>query len=319
MAAKTMTVLLTGANGFVGSALCAALVRAQVRVRIAVRHPVVALPGVELARIATIGPQTPWTDALPDCNTVIHLAARAHVMREEAVDPLAAYRSVNTDGTLHLARQAAMAGVQRFVFLSSIKVNGEATTAGRAFHASDQPRPQDPYGTSKWEAEQGLHQIAKDTGMEVVIIRPPLVYGPGVKANFAALLRAVSNKLPLPLGAIHNLRSLVGLDNLVDLILTCTTHPAAAQQTFLASDGEDLSTTDLVRRMARALGQPSRLLPVPMWLLQAGASLVGKGAAAQRLCGNLQVDIQHTRDVLGWAPPVSVDEGLRRTVKGMQP
>ena len=314
-----MTVLVTGANGFVGAALCATLARKPVRLRVAVRHPVAALPGVEVAAINSIGPQTLWADALQGCDTVVHLAARAHVMREEAVDPLAAYRSVNTDGTLHLARQAAAAGVRRFVFLSSIKVNGEATTPGHAFRASDTAHPQDPYGTSKWEAEQGLHQIAQDTGMEVVTIRPPLVYGPGVKANFAALLRAVANQLPLPLGAIHNLRSLVGLDNLVDLILTCTTHLAAAQQTFLVSDGEDLSTTELVRCMARAMGQPSRLLPVPAWLLQAGARLMGQGAAAQRLCGHLQVDIQHTRDVLGWTPPVTFNEGLRRTVAAMQP
>lgn len=314
-----MTVLVTGANGFVGSALCATLARTPKRLRLALRHPKAALPGVDVATIEAIGPHTPWTHALQDCDTVIHLAARAHVMREAAHDPLAAYRNVNTAGTLHLARQAAAAGVQRFIFLSSIKVNGEATAPGQAFRASDTHRPQDPYGTSKWEAEQGLHHIAQDTGMEVVVIRPPLIYGPGVKANFAALLRAISNKRPLPLGAIHNLRSLVGLGNLVDLILTCTTHPSAAQQTFLVSDGEDLSTTDLIRRIARAMGQPSRLLPVPVWLLQAGASLVGQGAAVQRLCGNLQVDIQHTRDVLGWTPPVTLDEELRRTVAAMQP
>lgn len=314
-----MTLLVTGANGFVGTALCTALVHGQVRVRAAVRHPVEVLTRMEVAAIESIGPHTPWADALQGCSTVIHLAARAHVMREEAHDPLAAYRSVNTAGTLNLARQAAAAGVRRFVFLSSIKVNGEATAPGQAFRASDSPHPQDPYGMSKWEAEQGLRQIAQDTGMEVTTIRPPLVYGPGVKANFAALLRAVTRKRPLPLGAIHNLRSLVGLDNLVDLIMVCTTHPAAAQQTFLASDGEDLSTTDLVRRMARALGQPSRLLPVPAWWLQAGARMVGQGAAAQRLCGNLQVDIRHTREVLGWTPPVSVDEGLRRAVVGLRP
>jgi nucleoside-diphosphate-sugar epimerase len=309
-----MTVLVTGATGFVGTSLCASLARTSTPMRVAVRHTGATVPGVDIATIDAIGPHTLWSHALQDCETVVHLAARAHVMREKASDPLASYRSVNTAGTLHLARQAAASGVRRFIFLSSIKVNGEATVPGQAFRADDTARPQDPYGTSKWEAEQGLQQIAQDTGLEVVVIRPPLVYGPGVKANFAALLKAISQKLPLPLGAIHNLRSLVSVDNLVDLIITCVTHPAASQQTFLVSDGEDLSTTELVRRMAHALNQPSRLLPIPAWMLVAAANLVGRGAAAQRLCGNLQVDIQHTRNVLNWTPPFTVDEGLRRTV-----
>ena len=217
---------------------------------------------------------------------------------------------------MSLARMAAKEGVKRFIFISSVKVNGESTRPGRAFTEADAPNPQDAYGQSKHEAELGLRQLAADTGMEVVIIRPPLVYGPDVKANFAALMRAVQRGCPLPLGAVHNQRSLVALDNLVDFIFTCISHPQAANQTFLVSDGQDLSTTELVRGMARAAGAPARLLPVPVWALQAGARLLGKEDAVERLCGNLQVDISKARSLLGWVPPVSLEEGLRRAVGG---
>ena len=241
-------------------------------------------------------------------------------MAERAHNPLVEFRRVNVDGTLNLGRQAAAAGVRRFVFVSSIKVNGEDTPSGRRFSNGDAPTPQDPYGISKMEAEQGLRQIAADTGMEVVIVRPPLVYGPGVKANFAALMRAVQRGIPLPLTSVtHNRRSFVALDNLVDLLITCIDHPAAANQTFLVSDGEDLSTADLLRRLGSAMEKPARLFPVPPSLLQLGANLLGKGDMAQRLLGNLQVDISHTRQTLGWTPPVSVDEGLRRAVAGLSP
>ena len=235
-------------------------------------------------------------------------------MEDTEADPLTAFRAVNVDGTLNLARQAAAAGVKRFLFVSSVKVNGESTPPERAFTEADAPNPQDAYGQSKHEAEQGLRQLSADTGMEVVIIRPPLVYGPGVKANFATLMRAVQRGWPLPLGAVHNQRSLVGLDNLVDFIITCITHPQAANQTFLVSDGQDLSSTELVRGMAQAAGVPTRLLPVPVGALQVGASLLGKGDAVQRLCGNLQVDMSKARILLGWVPPVSVEEGLRRAM-----
>jgi nucleoside-diphosphate-sugar epimerase len=255
---------------------------------------------------------TKWAQAVDGIDTVVHCAARVHVMRDLSGDPLAAFRCVNVDGTLNLARQAALAGVRRFVFISSVKVNGEGTPPGGAFSESDLPGPQDAYGQSKFEAEHGLRQLAVSTGMEVVIIRPPLVYGPGVKANFAALMRAVERGLPLPLGAVHNQRSLVALDNLVDLIVTCITSPQAANETFLVSDGHDLSTTDLVRRMAQAAGVASHLLPVPVWVLQASAALLGKREAVQRLCGNLRVDIGKARRLLGWTPPLNVDEGLRR-------
>lgn len=237
-------------------------------------------------------------------------------MHDTEADPLTAFRAANVDGTLNLARQAAAAGVKRFVFVSSIKVNGESTLPGRAFAEAEAPNPQDAYGLSKYEAERGLRQLSADTGMEVVIIRPPLVYGPGVKANFSSLMRSVQRGWPLPLGAVYNQRSLVSLSNLVDFIVTCITHPKAANATFLVSDGQDLSTTELVRGMAQAAGVPARLLPVPVWALQAGASLLGKGDAVQRLCGNLQVDISKARSLLGWVPPVSVEEGLRRVMKG---
>lgn len=316
-------ILVTGANGFVGRAICAELARRQYAVRSVVRGHRVSdsVSGAELSdriQLGDIGPATDWSGALAEAKAVVHLAARVHVMRDSSVDPLAAFRAVNVAGTLNLARQAAAAGVQRFLFMSSVKVNGECTQPGQAFTEADAPAPQDAYGVSKHEAELGLRQIAGESGMEVVIIRPPLVYGPGVKANFAALMRAVQGGWPLPLGAVHNRRSLVALDNLVDFIVTCLTHPQAANQTFLVSDGNDLSTPELVRGLARVAGVPARLLPVPVWALRAGTSLLGKGDAMQRLCGNLQVDISRARSLLGWAPPVSVDEGLRRAVAGMQ-
>jgi nucleoside-diphosphate-sugar epimerase len=236
-------------------------------------------------------------------------------MDDTATNPLDEFRKVNVDGTLNLARQAAQAGVERFVFISSIKVNGESTPLEQPFHADDVPMPVDAYGISKHEAEQALRQLADETGMEVVIIRPPLVYGAGVKANFYSMMRWLDKGIPLPLGAIHNQRSLVALDNLVDLILTCTQHPAAANQTFLVSDGEDLSTSELLRRMANALGKSATLLPIPAGWLQFGAALLGKSAVAQRLCGSLQLDIVKTRQLLNWTPPVSVTAALQQTAQ----
>ena len=262
-----------------------------------------------------ISPTTSWADALLDCRSVVHLAALAHVPLSRMDDALAACRAINTVATLNLARQAAAAGVQRFVFISSIKVNGEFTQAGRPFTASDPPAPQDAYAISKMEAEIGLREIADETGMELVIVRPPLVYGPGVKGNFAELMRWVARGIPLPLAGIENRRSLVALDNLVDLLLRCVEHPGAANQTFLVSDGEDLSTTDLLRRLAAAMGRPSRLFPLPQSWLRGAAALIGRGDAAARLCDSLQVDMTATREALGWTPPVGVDEGLRRAAR----
>jgi len=299
MSASADSILVTGASGFVGKALCEELLR-----RNALVAPI-KLAGAAPKKIAV---------ALRQCRAVVHLAARVHVMRDFAHDTLSEHRRINVDGTLALARQAAAAGVPRFVFISSVKVNGESTEAGCYFRPDDAPAPQDPYGISKMEAEIGLRQIAAETGMDVVIIRPPLVYGPGVKANFAALMRAVQRGWPLPLGAVHNQRSLVALGNLVDFIITCTTHSGAANQTFLISDGHDLSTTDLVRGMAQAAGVPSRLLSVPMPLLRLSGRLLGMADAIDRLCGNLQVDDSKGRTLLGWVPPLSVEEGLRRVV-----
>lgn len=309
-----MRVFVTGLNGWLATAVARQAIAGGHQVSGSARRP--AGPGA--VQMASLDGAMDWSAALSGIDAILHLAARVHIMDDPAANPLAAFRAVNTAGTLNLARQAAAAGVRRFVFVSSIKVNGESTESGHPFRHDDTPAPQDPYGISKREAEDGLREIAATTGMEVVIVRPPLVYGPGVRANFAAMIRAAKRGLLLPLGAVtHNRRSLVALDNLVDLLITCLDHPAAANQTFLASDGEDLSTTDLLRRLGQAMGRPARLFPVPPALLHAGAHLLGKGDVAQRLLGNLQVDIAHTRATLGWAPPITVDEGLRRAASGL--
>lgn len=315
-----MTTLVTGANGFVGSALCARLRRDGVPVRGAVRSLRSNPDGAEAFTISNLSSDTNWTEALSNVEQVVHLAARVHVMNDKSADPLAEFRRVNVEATAALARQAAGAEVRRFVFLSSIKVNGEFTEAGQPFTADDAPAPEDPYGVSKHEAEKLLRQIAAETGMEVVIIRPPLVYGPGVKANFESMMRWLARGVPLPLAAVtQNRRSLVALDNLVDLIVTCLQHPAAANQTFLVSDGEDLSTAELLKRLSAAMGQPARLFYLPLALLKLGASVSNKPDIYQRLCGSLQLDIAKTRHLLDWRPPVSVDEGLRRAAECFHP
>ncbi|MDO9268584.1 MAG: SDR family oxidoreductase [Methylobacter sp.] len=311
-----MNVLISGANGFIGKSLCAELLRQGQLVRAAVRlmrFDNLPIENAETTSIGVIDGETDWTHALLDINVVVHLAARVHLIKDNAVDPLDELRKVNVEGTWNLARQAAEAGVQRFIFISSIKVNGESTSLGRPYTTEDQPAPVDPYGISKLEAEESLRQLADETGMEVVIIRPPLVYGPGVKANFYNMMCWLEEGVPLPLGAIYNKRSFVALDNLVDLIVTCIEHPAAANRTFLAGDGEDLSTTELLQRMSKALGKPAKLFPMPIGVLKAAAILLGRRDMAQRLCNSLQVDISKTCDLLGWQPPVSVDDALKRT------
>ena len=310
-----MKILVTGANGFVGKSLSAELFGQGHTVQAAVRNKVAPIENVETTIVGEVNGNTDWSQSLAGVSTVVHLAARVHVMQDNSTDPLAEFRAVNVQGTLNLARQAAAAGVRRFVFLSSIKVNGEHTDLGSPFNADQTPAPQDAYGISKHEAELGLRGIAAETGMQVMIIRPPLIYGAGVKANFASLMRIVKRGVPLPLGlATHNRRSFVSLNNLVDFIITCIQHPNAANQTFLVSDGCDLSTTELLRRMGNALGKPARLIPVPVAVLEAGAALFGRRDVAQRLCGSLQVDITKAKELLGLMPPFDVDEGLRLTI-----
>lgn len=310
-------ILITGASGFVGEALVfKLLVDKKFR-------PVAAVRGA--SRLHGLCPVVPFdlTDAqtlpvLTDIDVVIHAAARVHVMSETATDALTEFRKVNVEGSLMLAQRAADAGVKRFIFISSIKVNGESTATGKPFKSDDTPNPSGPYGVSKHEAEELLKKLGKDAGMEVVIIRPPLVYGPGVKANFLSILNALSKGVPLPLGAVCNQRSLVAIDNLVSLIVTCIDHPAAANQTFLVSDGQDLSTPQLMRNIARALGKPARLLPLPVWLLTLAASVLGKRPEVRRICGSLQVDIDKNRELLGWTPPVNMEKALRQTARYYQ-
>ncbi len=315
--------MVTGATGFVGGALVRRLAddHAFNGVIAANRHRAAAsLPeGVKLLQVGDLLPTTDWSAAVKSVDALVHCAARVHVMQDCATDPLDAYRLVNVEGTLNLARQAAIAGVRRFVFVSSIKVNGEVTPPGRPFTADDEPAPMDPYGVSKLEAEQGLRELEAKVGMEVVIVRPPLVYGPGVKANFASMMRWLMWGVPLPFGAIHNARSLVALDNLVDLLVTCLKHPSAAGQTFLVSDGEDVSTSELLRSTAQAMRKKAVLVPIPAFMLETGAALLGKRSVALRLCGSLQVDIEKTRRLLGWTPPLSLDQGLKKAVEGMSP
>ncbi|PYC16864.1 NAD-dependent dehydratase [Pseudomonas jessenii] len=311
------TLLVTGGSGFLGGALLRKLAeRGEYSLRTAIRRDSVALPASVLKfNVPDLTATADWQDALAGVDVVVHAAARVHVMDEQAGDPLAEFRLINVDGTLNLARQAVKAGVRRFIYISSVKVNGESTVAGRAFTADDPFAPTDPYGISKCEAEEALRQLSSSSPMEVVIVRPVLVYGPGVKANFLSMMRWLERGVPLPFGAIDNKRSLVGIDNLIDLIETCFSHPAAANQTFFASDGDDVSTTELLRRIGHALNKPARLMPFPVPLMRLGARLVGKEALAQRLFGSLQVDISKNGRLLGWVPPMSLDQGLSATVR----
>lgn len=310
-----MKVLLTGANGFVGRELCTELLRHGHWVRGALRKKAdlfAKANEVEYVVVGSIDANTQWNTALMGCDVVVHLAARVHVMRDETSNPLAGLREVNTEGTLNLARQATQAGVKRFVFVSSIKVNGEGRDD--PYHETDAPAPEDAYAISKWEAELGLHRIAQETGLEIVILRPPLVYGPGVKANFLRLMHAVARGWPLPLGAIRNRRSLLYLGNFVDAIRVCIAHPGAAGQTFLLDDGQAVATPELVRAVARAIGCPVRLLAVPIALLRLAGMLLGKRAVVARLTCSLFVDSTSIRTRLGWTPPYSMEAGLVATV-----
>ena len=314
---KSDMYLITGATGFVGSSLIRRLIADESLVVAAVRvKPENWTLRCAVLEIGDFSAGSKLSFALAGVHSVVHTAARVHIMNDKSADALSEFRKVNVAGTMNLARQAALAGVKRFIFISSIKVNGEQTNIGRPFTAGQIPAPSDPYGVSKYEAEMGLRALSEETGMEVVIIRSPLVYGPGVKANFLSIMKWLELGVPLPLGGMtKNLRSFVFLDNLVDLIVTCISHPAAANQTFLVSDDKDLSTTALLEKMAIVMGRPSRLFAVPAILISLGARLIGMPDISQRLSGSLQVEIKKTKDLLGWSPPVSMDEGLRQTAE----
>ena len=313
---SALKVLVTGANGFIGHALCARLLSEGFYVRGAVRSrsSACAPQGIDISIINSIGRDTDWTNALRGIDVVIHLAARVHIMRETSGDPLTVFRNVNAEGTSLLARMAADAGVKRIVFLSTVKVNGEGTEKHR-FTELDTPSPHDDYSTSKWEAEQALHNISDSTGLEIVILRPPLVYGQGVKANFLRLLDMVNRNIPLPLSMVNNKRSMIYIGNVVDAIIKCIEHPDAANQTFLVSDGQDVSTPELIRMIAGAMGKKARLFPFPVSLLKIIGKVLGKTAEVERLTGSLQIDTANIRDILGWKPPFTMEEGIYETVR----
>lgn len=304
-----MKILLTGGSGFVGTAVREALTARGVSHRVAVRRLVVGDSHLDATAIGEIDGATNWRTALEGVSVIIHLAARVHVMRETALDGLAEFRRVNVRGTENLARAAASVGARRLIYVSSIKVNGEATS-DRPFTATDPPHPEGPYGISKWEAEQALARLATETGLEVVVVRPPLVYGAGVRGNFLRLMKLAALGIPLPFGAVRNLRSLVFVRNLADALVACARASAAANRTFLVSDGEDLSTADVCARLSRSLGRTPRLFPVPRALASALAGLAGREPEARRLFGSLQVDASPIRRELGWAPPYTVDQGF---------
>ncbi|WP_038178831.1 NAD-dependent epimerase/dehydratase family protein [Vibrio rhizosphaerae] len=310
-----MKVLVTGSSGFVGRRVTQMACNQGWDV---LTHGRTADLSRQPSIVCALESNTDWSSALMDVDCVVHCAARVHQMNESPEEAQHAYQDANVLGTLNLARQAVNAGVKRFIFISSIKVNGEWTKNGQPFLPTFDAQPEDPYGVSKYQAEVGLWQLADETGLEVVVIRPPLVYGPGVKANFLSMMNWVSRSLPLPFGAIPAKRSLVYLDNLADLIITCCTHPVAAGNTFLVSDDHDISIPQLLRLLAKVMNVPSRLIPVPPRLLLWGLSLLGKRAIGQRLCYPLQLDIRATKEKLGWSPPVSLEDGLRHTVLAYQ-
>ncbi|MBZ0299947.1 MAG: SDR family oxidoreductase [Anaerolineae bacterium] len=311
-AARPQTVLVTGADGFIGRHLGAALGKTGHRVRAATRTGPVSAGKIA---VGDIGPETDWSAALDGVEVVVHLAARAHILKETAQNPLAVFQQVNTAGTLCLARMSAACGVRRFIFVSSVGVNGDQTPADRPFTEADAPHPVRAYATAKWEAEQGLWQIQSEHGLEIVILRPPLVYGPGVKGNFLRLLNLTRRGLPLPLGHIDNRRSLIAVDNLVSLLCTCLDHPAAANACFLVSDGQDLSTTELIEQLADLMQRRAWLFPVPAGMLRTMGKRLGREQIINQLWGSLAVDSSHVRRTLGWEPPVTVQAALERTVQ----
>ena len=306
------SILITGSSGWIGSALAEKISESEsIRVVCASRKASKINKNNTSHFFCNDEIQNQdWTTALKEVSTVVHLAARVHVMSDRKKNPIIEYRKVNVEGTLNLARQAVKQGVKRFIFVSSIKVNGESTKIGEYFKPDDIPNPTDPYGISKMEAEIGLYQIAKNSSMDVVIIRPALVYGQGVRANFASLMSVVIKQLPLPFGSVRNKRSFVSIDNLIDFVITCINHPKAANQTFLVSDGVDMSTSEVIRCISDAAGVRSRVIDLPIWFLQLFFKIIGKTELLQRLLGNLQVDISKSEDLLGWIPPMSMKSVL---------
>ena len=311
-----MKVLVTGASGFVGKTLCAHLASLHFDVVATVQSlPDTPVPGVEYRIVTEMSSTTDWSDALADVQTVIHCAARVHVMHDHAQDPLTEFRRVNTLGTETLARAAAHCGVKRLIFLSSIKINGESTMPVSPFNQASPAKPRDSYAISKWEAEQALTRVSTETGIEAVVLRCPLVYGPRVKANFLRLLQAVDHGIPLPLALARNRRSLTYLDNLTDAIATCLMHPAAAGKTYHVSDGEDVSTAELIARIAQALGKPSRLWPCPLGLIELAGRMTRKSDEITRLLGSLCIDSSKIRSELDWTPPYTLEQGLAETAQ----
>jgi nucleoside-diphosphate-sugar epimerase len=310
----TGIVAVTGANGFVGGALCRTLLERNIAVRALTRS---SNSGDAAHAVGDLGPETNWGRRLQGVDCVVHCAARVHMLNDDDPAPLQAFRRVNVEGSRSLALAAAAAGVRRLVFVSSLKVHGEHTAPGHPFSSDLPPQPEDAYGISKWEAEQALQEVCSKTGVELVVVRPPLVYGPGVRANFLRLMQLVAGGWPLPFGAVDNRRSLLALGNLTDLLQVCTTHPGAAGQVFLASDDHDLSTPDLIRRIARSMNRPARLWPVPVPWLRAAGQLAGRSPQIERLIGSLQVNIGHTKQVLGWTPRLTVDQAMLLAAQGM--
>jgi nucleoside-diphosphate-sugar epimerase len=313
-----MKICVTGASGFIGKALCVQLLKEQYSVVATVRNA--KLPSLstqknlKISEIANIDINSNWSETLSGINCIIHCAARVHVMKESEVDALSVYRQINVEGTRNLAKQAFSAGVKRLIFLSSIKVNGENTNRSYFKH-TDTPLPKDAYGISKWEAEQVLQEISKQTGLEVVIVRVPLIYGKEVKGNFLHLLNIVAKGIPLPFSKVKNLRSFLGLDNLINFLIHCIHHPKASGQTFLLSDGEDISTCDLIKKLAKSMQKPLRLFPVPISFLRFFGKMLGKSLEMDRAIDSLQIDSSFTFKFLGWKPTTTTNEGLHKTVQ----
>ena len=309
---------VTGANGFLGSALIEELARRNYLVRASSRVGDIELhKNIDLVQSPDLHDNIMWSDLFKGSQYLIHTAARAHIMNDNSKDALDKFRQVNVEGTLNIARQAAQSGVRRFVYISSIKVNGEETQSGAPFTNGSPPNPQDPYGISKWEAEEGLRKISRETGLEIIIIRPPLIYGPGVKGNFHQLMKIIQRGLPLPLASIKNSRSMIGIRNCVDVIIKASTAPKISTNLFLVSDDHNISTPELIRRLANAMGTKASLFPLPVYMLTSGAQLLGKAHVIQRLTSSLEIDVNETKDCLDWVPPFDIDSELMRLTNNL--